>query len=357
VRGEEQIVSTTHFSVSAAERHLGALSKDKLSQIHESFQTIGFAVVADLIPKNVQHLLFEAAQEDVLAVRQRDELTMHERHTGPGHLQLGPRRYGAYVDADLVANQLIESVIAELLGEGAWLGFYNGNVNCPGSGFQPLHFDRPFSWKTEAEAKAAGQSWPPPTTTVSCSVALSPITEATGATEIYPGTHREIAVTKWQPREQPGNYPELVSEWGPPASMTIPAGGVCFRDPRMWHRGVPNPSASPRPMLALTYHSGLSQHQTGLLVDDMSPADKQRCDEDPALKLLQSGEIGDGRLVFDESARRAFESDPSAHGIYRNARFVTAPETVNHFLDAHLLGGARVVQAGEITPYPNKAER
>jgi len=350
-------VTSTHFSVSTAERHLGALSKDKLRQIHESFQTIGFAVVADLIPKEVQDLLLDATQEDVIAVRQRDELTMHERHTGPGHLQLGPRRYGAYVDADLVANQLIESVIAELLGEGAWLGFYNGNVNCPGSGFQPLHFDRPFSWKTEAEATAAGQSWPPPTTTVSCSVALSPITEATGATEIYPGTHREIAVTKWKPQEQPENYPELLSEWGPPASMTIPAGGVCFRDPRMWHRGVPNPSASPRPMLALTYHSRLSQHQSGLLVDELSPADKQRCDKDPTLKLLQSGEIGDGRLVFDESAREAFESVPSAHGIYRNARFVVAPARVNHFLDAHLLGGARVVQSGELTPYPNEVER
>lgn len=346
---------STHFSVSAEERHAGTLSKDKLSQIHESFQTIGFAVVADLISKQAQDLLFQAAQEDVIAIRQRDELTTHERHTGAGHLQLGPRRYGPYVNADLVANLLIESVIAELLGEGAWLGFYNGNVNCPGSDFQPLHFDRPFAWKTEAEAKAAGQSWPPPTTTVSCSIALSEITEATGATEIYPGSHRETAVTKWKPGEQPGKHPELVSEWGPPASMTIPAGGVCFRDPRMWHRGVPNLSASPRPMLALTYHSGLSKHQSGLLVDDMSPEDRRRCHEDPALKLLQSGEIGDGRLVFDESARTTFESVPNSHGIYRNARFVAAPESVNHFLDAHLLGGARVIQSTEITPYPSEA--
>ncbi|MGK0470979.1 MAG: hypothetical protein ACJAR0_001451, partial [Candidatus Azotimanducaceae bacterium] len=39
------------------------------------------------------------------------------------------------------------------------------------------------------------------------------------------------------------------------------------------------------------------------------------------------------------------------------ARFVAAPERVNHFLDAHLLGGARVVKSANITPYPNEAKR
>lgn len=342
----------THFEITQDERASGALTPDKLARVRSSFEVNGYAVVSGLISAETCELLLQSILEDVTLVRTRAEPTRHEKATGIGHLQLGPRRYAPFVKSELVANPLIENVVTGLLGVGAWLGFYNGNVNCPGSGYQPLHFDRPFAWKSEAEATAAGQSWPPPTTTVSCSVALSEITEASGATEIYPGTHHETAVTQWQPGERLANHPQLVEQWRPPSRMTIPAGGVCFRDPRMWHRGVPNHSGLPRPMLALTYHSSLAKHQRGLIVSDMSKEDQHRCKADPTLRVLDNGELGDGRLVFDESSRSAFESVANQHGIIRNARFIEAPCSVNHFVDAHLLGGARVVKGEQPTPYP-----
>ena len=121
----------------------------------------------------------------------------------------------------------------------------------------------------------------------------------------------------------------------------------------MWHRGVTNHSDKTRPMIGLTYHSGLGKHWKGLLVPDISDEDKQRLEADPTLRIMDDGSLGDGRLVFDESTRPAFESTPNLHGIDRNARFVAEPYTVNHFVDAHGLGGARVVKSGEITPYPN----
>lgn len=345
-------MGSKYFDITPEERKLGTLMPDKLKLVHNSFETHGYAVVRGLISEESCSLLFQTVLEDVELIRSRPDPTLHEQRTGRGHLQLGLRRTAPFVKPDLVANPLIESIIAELLGAGAWLGFYNGNVNTPGSDFQPLHLDRPFAWKTAEEAAAAGQSWPPPTITVSCSVALSDITEA-NATEIYPGTHRETAVTKWQPGERPENYPQLMEQWGPPGRMTIPAGGICFRDPRMWHRGVANQSDTTRPMIGLTYHSGLAKHWKGLLVPNMSEADKQRCAEDPSLRVMDSGELGDGRLVFDESCRAAFEVTANQHGIHRNARFVHDPFTVNHFLDAHSLGGARVVKQGQITPYPD----
>ncbi|MEM7535196.1 MAG: phytanoyl-CoA dioxygenase family protein [Chloroflexota bacterium] len=346
-------MDSIHFDITQEERKAGTLSADKLKQIRSSFVTTGYAVVSGIISPDICDLLLQSVLEDVAMIRARPELTRHEQRTGVGHLQLGLRRYAPFVKPELVANPIIESVVAELLGSGAWLGFYNGNVNCPGSGSQPLHYDRPYAWKSEAEATAAGQPWPPPTITLSCSVALFDITAESGATEIYPGTHHETAVSNWPRGERVEYHPDLIARWGPPGRMAIPAGGICFRDPRMWHRGVPNTGDMARPMIALTYHSGLAKHWRGLLVSNMSDEDQQRCEADPSLRVMDDGTLGDGRLVFDESVRPVFESADNLHGIHRNARFLEAPFTANHFLDSHSLGGARIVNVGQVTPHPD----
>jgi hypothetical protein len=338
------------YSISASERAQGAILPDKLADITADIDSKGYAIVSDLISSETCELLMASVIEDAQLIRALGKPTPHEKATGRGHLQLGLRRYAPYVKADLVANPLIENVIAAVLGAGAWLGFYSGNVNVKGSTYQPLHFDRPFSWKTREEAEQDGQRWPPPATTLSCSVALTDITEANGATEIYPGTHHETEVTKWPPGERVSSHPDLVERWGPPRRMEIPAGGICFRDPRMWHRGVPNLTDQTRPMIALTYHSGKAKHWRGLLAKDMRSEDITRCKEDLTLRLMDDGKLGDGRLVFEASAQDVFESNPGKHGISRNVRFIDAPLRVNHFRGAHLTGGARVVDDGIIAP-------
>jgi len=333
-----------HYTATPADHEAGTLPKDVLRKIHEAIDNQGYALVSGLVSQETRDLLLPSILEDVKMVRSSGELTPHEQHTGVGHLQLGLRRYAPYVRADLAANPLIESVVAEVLGPGAWLGFYNGNVNCPGSTTQPLHFDRPYSWKTKEEAEADGQSWPPPTTTLSCSVALADITVDTGATEIFPGSQRETEVATWTTNRLK-ERPDLIEAWGPPARMEIPAGAVCFRDPRMWHRGVPNHSDRPRAMLGLTYHSARGNHWRGRVVHDVPAQDQEQLDRNPDLKLLDEGGVGDGRLVFHSSARPAFEKE-SLHGIRRNIHFVD--QEVNHLIDAHMLGGAHVdTQASE----------
>jgi hypothetical protein len=338
------------YHVTEQEVSTGEISEDKLSRIAEDIAATGYAVVGGLIPPEVCELLMASVLEDAEQVRALGEATPHEKATGAGHLQLGLRRYAPFVKAELVANALIENVVAAVLGPNAWLGFYSGNVNLPGSVHQPLHYDRPFSWRTKEKALKDGQSWPPPTTTLSCSVALTELTEENGATEIYPGTHHETAVTEWPLGERISKHPELIERWGPPQRMIVPAGGVCFRDPRMWHRGVPNPSEQARPMIALTYHSERCRHWRGRLTKNMDQSAVEACRQNPALRVMDDGSLGDGRLVFEENARDAFTSTESRHGINRNVRFADSSERVNHFLDAHLVGGARVVSDGVVSP-------
>jgi ectoine hydroxylase-related dioxygenase (phytanoyl-CoA dioxygenase family) len=336
------------FSVTQPEREAGKLSADKLALILSEINTNGFALVTDLVSADTCGLLFESVLEDVEQVRSEHKPTRHENATGRGHLQLGLRRYAPYVREDLVANPLIENIVAAVLGPDAWLGFYNGNVNLPGSVHQPVHYDRPYSWRSRAQAEEDGQSWPPPPTTLSCSVALTEITQANGATEIYPGSHRETDVAQLPIGERISEHPDLLERWSPPARMPIPCGAVCFRDPRMWHRGVPNPGDQVRPMIALTYHSGRCLSWRGRLVRDIDSSDVERCKRDPSLKLLDDGGLADGRLVFEESTREVFESADSPHQVNRNVRFVSSPHRVNHFLDAHQLGGARIVENGPL---------
>lgn len=333
------------YELTNEEASNGTIDPDKLKRIVHDISDRGYAVVAGLISDESRQLLMNSVLEDAEIIRGSGEMTDHEKRTGQGHLQLGLRRRAPYVCSDLVVNPAIEAIVAEILGEGAWLGFYNGNVNLPGSTNQPLHFDRPFSWKTEEQARQAGENWPPRATTLSCSVALQEITVENGATEIYPGTHKETAVADWPLGERPEYYPDLIERWSPPARMAIPAGGVCFRDPRMWHRGMPNPSNMVRPMMALTYHAGICRHWRGLLVHDLSADDLARCEQDPTLRVMDDGSLGDGRMVFEESARPVFERHPSRYGIERYVRFV---EEVDHKLDAHLLGGARVIREASV---------
>lgn len=332
------------FEVTESERQAGAVEPEKLAAIVHEIRSIGFAVVSGLVSMETCELLAASVQEDAEILRNLGTPTAHERLTGRGHMQLGLRRYAPYVTPDLVANLPMESIIAGVLGRGAWLGFYNGNVNCPDSTFQPLHMDRPFSWKTPEEAAAAGQAWPPPTTSLGCSIALETITEENGATEVYPGTHRATEVIDLlKGGSQLEDHPDLLERWGPPARMTIPAGGAVIRDPRMWHRGVPNPADKPRAMIAVTYHSALGKHWRGRLVKRMSEDDLRASESDPTLRVMDDRSLGDGRLVFQADTRSAFEDTPNPHGIDRNVRFVDAPLRVNHFLDSQGLGGARVV--------------
>jgi hypothetical protein len=86
----------------------------------------------------------------------------------------------------------------------------------------------------------------------------------------------------------------------------------------------------------------------------MEPADQDRCDADPMLRMLDSGELGDGRLVFHESAKSAFNVS-SGGNVNRNVRFVDDLQTVNHFVEAHAVGGAKVLMGGPIEPDPQKS--
>ena len=159
-----------------------------------------------------------------------------------GHLQQGPPPYPEYVFPEVVINSFAVQVSKKMLGEHAFLSFYNGNTNCPGSELQHVHLDGSHLWP----------HWEIATPTCSLVINVPPAdcTLDNGAIELWPGTHRVSG------RYDGGVKDSLLEERRkdtPPVQVTTQKGDLLIRDVRLWHRGVPNESNEARQMIAMVY--------------------------------------------------------------------------------------------------------
>lgn len=88
-------------------------------------------------------------------------------------------------------------------------------------------------------------------------IALSDVDSSNGATEIWPGSHRDSCVDQHSTisRGEAGLTikSELVEErrkHSPPIQPSTKKGTIIMRDIRLWHAGRPNQTETPRIMLA-----------------------------------------------------------------------------------------------------------
>ena len=100
------------YHVTDEERSAETIPADKLADITADIASTGYAVVSGLIPSGTCEMLMASILEDAERVRALGKPTQHEERTGRGHLQLGLRRYTPYVPSGLVANAIIESIVA-----------------------------------------------------------------------------------------------------------------------------------------------------------------------------------------------------------------------------------------------------
>lgn len=228
------------ITITAAERAEEAMTATHLAQAKQAFCEDGYVILADVIDHAQLDLLHERMDAD------SQRLIAAEKWGGagrvPGHLQQGPPPFAPYIFRDIVANPFAIQVTHALLGDGLYNRFYNGNANCPGSGTQPLHADGPHLWPNMATAH-------PPASVI---INVSPVdtTEENGATEIWPGTHMIPMNFQHVP-------PELEAERravSPPTRVCARKGSLVLRDPRLWHRGVPNHSDRIRHMIAMIHN-------------------------------------------------------------------------------------------------------
>lgn len=140
-------------------------------------------------------------------------------------------------------NPYANQISIAVLDEQAYLSFYNGNTNFPGSEVQHVHLDNPHLWPDAEHAT--------PAYSLVVNIPTSECTLKNGAIELWPGTHNiclagapdEQQISKRRARR-------------PPVRVLTEKGDLMIRDARLWHRGIPNKSDRPRYMIALVHVVG-----------------------------------------------------------------------------------------------------
>jgi hypothetical protein len=165
-----------------------------------------------------------------------------------GNIQQDPPPFPPFLFRDILVNDMVTAVTKAVLGSRPKNSYYSGNTNLPGSRAQPVHVDSGQLWPN----MAAGH----PAYALVVNVPVVATTPANGSTEIWRGTHLDPRQCMDDPDIKiPEPWLEERRAHVPPFQPVTEVGDVLIRDIRLWHRGMPNASDLPRPMIAMIHYA------------------------------------------------------------------------------------------------------
>ena len=231
------------------ERAAERLTPESLARAVAALREDGIVLVQDAVDLGHVAVLRERMLADVEAAVQRRGAQFNWTR---GNLQQDPPAEPPYLFRDVLANPFAVQINREILGDGFTNSFYSGNTAMPAAWVgaeerQPPHADE-------------GQLWPnleaaPPASSIVVNVGLVPMSPENGSTEIWLGTHKDTSVTIASGHgEVSPEALEARRAVSPPFQAVVPLGAIVLRDMRLWHAGMPNRSASPRPMIAMIHY-------------------------------------------------------------------------------------------------------
>jgi hypothetical protein len=207
------------------------LSADEQARIERDFAQTGYAIIRDVVPKEKLAALSGRLQQEF----------EHWKATGKlfdgggalaGHLNCFPGQDSRFVYDKLVERGVID-LIRKIFPKATGQPNVGLNFNLPNSITQHYHADRPFTRDF-----------------IICNIAVVDTEIANGAIDVLPGSHKKF-------------YPfwKFVLEGVSRSTTRLPMkqGDVLLRSSNLWHRGMPNHTAVPRPMMALTWEDGGSE--------------------------------------------------------------------------------------------------
>lgn len=252
-----------------------ASSSESLAHYRQRFETDGYLLFERVVPRE----LLAALSRDLVDKWRADSAGGAMFAGGgsvSGHLNCFPGRASRFV-YDALEGRGIFALAAALSAQQLGKPNVGCNLNLPGSSPQNEHVDgyraTPF---------------------LVANVAAIDTDLGNGAMEVIPGTHqREF------------KYWEIALRRSERRRVTMKQGDVLLRTSTLWHRGMPNPSPNPRPMLAFTWEDGGSREQDPYAVHQ------------GRITFLPNRYRTDwkGRLV-----ERAFVAAPRLGSVYRAAR-------------------------------------
>jgi hypothetical protein len=241
----------------------------------------GFVVIPGVVDKARLAEFDRNLQDDFQRVKEQDGL-FEGGGVLSGHLNCFPGEQSRFVWEEISARgivdlvrqvrpDIVDSVRATL------------NFNLPGSVAQHYHMDGLYTKDF-----------------LICNVAVVDTDLVNGAIDVLPGTNREW-YKFWR-------Y-AIERKYKLTTRVPLAQGDVVVRKSTLWHRGMPNKSATPRPMMAITF------------------GEMEDTDEDPFM-------VNDGKVVFYPNWYKT-----SRLGRLRERTFVAAPITYSAWRFARSLYG------------------
>ncbi|MEO8904986.1 MAG: phytanoyl-CoA dioxygenase family protein [Polyangiaceae bacterium] len=261
---------------------MGAFSKSELETFKQSYLEDGYVILRGIVAKEelaqLKAHIFETFEES-----KRSGTLFNGGGNISGHLNCFPGEGSRFAYAALEERGVVE-LIKDLYRKPMPLRV-SCNLNLPKSVAQHYHMDGVF---TEDFMIA--------------NVAVVDTELINGAIDLLPGTQKRF-YEFWRYAIQ--------QRYKLTTRFPLSSGDVLVRSSRLWHRGMPNKSQTPRPMLAFTF------------------GEKVAPKTDPFL-------VNEGKISFDPNWFR-----PNFLGRLRERTFVTAPITYSAYRFARSLVGAK----------------
>lgn len=202
----------------------------------------GLVVLKDVVDPAHLDILQERMLEDLTDLRERKDAPYN---WNTGNVQQDPPPFPPYLFPDVLLNDMVVAVTEAVLGKGVKNFFYSGNTAVTSDQRQPVHAD-------------TGQLWPDlevahPAVQLVVNVPLVDVSPENGSTEIWPGTHLDTTVSMATDIKVPLDVLERRRAEVPPFQPVMTQGSILIRDIRLWHAGMPNRTAAPRPMIAMIH--------------------------------------------------------------------------------------------------------
>ena len=248
----------------------GSLDVEKLKQ---AFAEDGYLIFRDVVSKEQLSALRDRIADEFDRARQSGRLFSGGGLIS-GHLNCFPGEGSRFAYEALEKHGIID-LIKVIFPKAVRLPNVGCNFNLPGSVTQHYHADRNFLDDF-----------------LIANVAVVDTDLANGAIDVIPGTHKKFY-----------KFWRFAVERTARGSVRIPMkqGDVLVRTSNVWHRGMPNRTATARPMIAFTWEDGGSTR------------------EDPF-------KVEDGKIVFRQNWYK-----PTTLGRLRERTFVTAPITYSAY--------------------------
>jgi len=216
------------------------ISSTEIQGLKKSFAEDGYFVVPNAIPTEPLAELHKTITAEFDRAKAAGELFSGGGQVS-GHLNCFPGAGSRFIYDILEARGII-GLVKELDPKIKGLPNIGCNFNLPGSVTQHYHADRFYTGHF-----------------MIINIAIVETTLENGAIDMVPGTHK-----KFYP------YWKFALEAPYRNAVRVPAhrGDILVRNSNVWHRGMPNKTTVPRPMIAFTWEDGGSTNPDPWAVED-----------------------------------------------------------------------------------------